>query len=76
MTIDVDEELAAFSSRERRRTIARQDRDRIDRRLRASHSQEEFTRQEMAIINGPVPPWSQEDRDEESNYQDNVCNVR
>jgi len=75
MPIDVDEELAAFSNRERRQTIDRQDRDRMDRRLRASHSQAEFSQQEMAIIHGPVPPWSQEDRDEESNYQDYVCPI-
>ena len=75
MPIDVDEELVAADGLERRRTMARQNRDRIDRRLRASHSQEEFTQQEMAIIHGPVPPWSQEDRDEESNYQDYVCPI-
>jgi len=75
MPIDVDEELVAADGLERRRTMARQNRDRIDRRLRASHSQEEFTQQEMAIIHGPVPPWSQEDRDEESKYQDCVCPI-
>ena len=73
--MDVDEESVAANGLERRRTMARQNRDRIDRRLRASHSQEEFAQQEMAIIHGPVPPWSQEDRDKESNCQAHVCPI-
>ncbi len=73
MPINLAEELSAADQLQRRETMDRADRDRMDRRLRASHSQQEFTEEEMAIIHGPVPPFSQEDRDCDSNYQDHVC---